>query len=238
MKEIAFADTRREPKFVNASAWPPGTNQAEIKMSPDRASNESFNPQTAVGAVTVASDSRRVKRRMQGQARVKAGAAENAKAKELQSSSKLAWLPDVEAMKPRRAKLLVAGVEVLVLKSLPERLSETFFSQTFGIEIRELHSAFLKIRGVGLYAALRTLRIAEVKRRLDANEALSVDAAMRQCGFASYAWFRKEFLERFKIDPKIYRKASSRKAPDSRNVKRTKAREFRNVICGVRSVNR
>ena len=94
---------------------------------------------------------------------------------------------------------------ILVVEFLPERLSEAFLCRAFDVEMRELHAAFRKVRGTGLYAALRALRIAEVKRRLDVDKGISVDRAMRQCGFASYVWFRKEFLNVFGIDPKRYR---------------------------------
>jgi AraC-like DNA-binding protein len=103
-----------------------------------------------------------------------------------------------------RAKVLVLRVESLVLELLPERLNEDFFACSLGVEIRELHAAFFKVRGTGLYAALRTLRITEVKRRFDADEDLSID---RAGGFASYAWFRQEYLQRFGVDPKRLRQS-------------------------------
>lgn len=101
--------------------------------------------------------------------------------------------------------VLVARVEQAVLSALPARLSEEVLAKAVGVEVKELHNAFKEACGVDFYTAMRGLRVAEVKRRLDADKTLPVEAAMRQCGFPNYTWFRRDFLDMFGIDPRFFR---------------------------------
>ena len=102
-------------------------------------------------------------------------------------------------------KFVVQQVEALVLLHLPERLSDQRISKMCGIESRTLQSAFQKICGTTPYLALRSLRVKEVKRRLDRNDRLPMRVAMRQCGFGSYMGFTGEFQKQFGMDPKSFR---------------------------------
>jgi AraC-like DNA-binding protein len=117
-----------------------------------------------------------------------------------------AWLPERVCGEEWRPRLLVAQAETLVLQYLPERLNEQFLSERLGVKVLDLHRAFRDIRGAVPYMAFHALRIDEVKRRQDADSALSVETTMRQCGFGSYAFLRRKFIEKFGIDPKEFRK--------------------------------
>lgn len=107
-------------------------------------------------------------------------------------------------------KSIVGQVEALVLQYLPDRLSEEFIARSFNIEIRTLRAAFRKIHGVKPYVAFRARRIEEVMRRLEADAQLTLEAAMRQCGFTGFVGFRSEFRKQFGIDPKEIQKHQRR----------------------------
>ncbi len=97
------------------------------------------------------------------------------------------------------SRRIVHGIEALVLASLPERLSETFLSQMAGASLLRINRAFLDIRGAALHAALRRLRVEELRRRLEMNAALSIQAAAQQCGFGYFAHAQQAFLRRFGV---------------------------------------
>lgn len=104
-------------------------------------------------------------------------------------------------------RILVREVEALILQYLPQRLSEGFLSNTFKVDLSFLRMSFRKVRGADTQAAFRTLRISEVKRRLDADSELSVELAMHQCGFGSFSGFSREFKQRFGMNPKDFCKS-------------------------------
>jgi transcriptional regulator GlxA family with amidase domain len=100
---------------------------------------------------------------------------------------------------------IVAIVEAAVLEALPERLAEEFLTKLADVSIRELNGIFSDVRGVDLQAALRGLRVDEVRRRLEANPALSAEAAARQCGFGYYPLLQRLFRARFGVDLNEFR---------------------------------
>jgi transcriptional regulator GlxA family with amidase domain len=106
---------------------------------------------------------------------------------------------------------IVAIVEAAVLKALPERLPEEFLTNALNVSIKELNAIFTEIRGVDLQAALRGLRMDEVRRRLEADPGLSAGAAARQCGFGYFPLLQRLFRARFGDEINEFRRGASRR---------------------------
>jgi transcriptional regulator GlxA family with amidase domain len=116
--------------------------------------------------------------------------------------------------KDELAKLrIVAIIEAAVLKALPERLPEEFLTRTVNVSIRELNAIFEDVRGVNLHAALRGLRLDELRRRLEADPGLSAGAAARQCGFGYFPLLQRLFRARFSGDLNDFRATGQWKRP-------------------------
>ncbi len=95
------------------------------------------------------------------------------------------------------AQTVVETIEHMVLTALPEWFSEETLTGYARVDIKELNRLFVIVRGVGLQAGLRNVRLDELKRRLEADVSLSPRVAALQCGFGSLNVAQRFFKMRF-----------------------------------------
>lgn len=92
-----------------------------------------------------------------------------------------------------RSLELVEDVERLVLEHLPKRLGDTALAKAVGVNVGELHRAFLDARNSTMYQALYRLRLETVKRILESDPSRSPEAVAFQCGFGHYGVFHRRY---------------------------------------------
>src|ERR1700761_8214562 len=92
-----------------------------------------------------------------------------------------------------RSRELVEDVERLVLENLPKRLGDTVLAKAVGVNVGDLHRAFLDVHSTTMYQALYKLRLATVKRILENDPARAPEVVACECGFGHYGVFHRRY---------------------------------------------